>query len=153
MKQADMNLNFKDNAAVLNKTIEVVVTKSDHYAIPLTVHCQIIHSQNANVSVTLTVQTNLDKENMAQKLHRQFALASSEKLLRLVNFAGSTCSQDNELKEKIKLICKNYFVCQVYKKHPPQPIVSLPLATEFKEWTSNWSLWTSNFIKERFYCI
>ena len=153
MKQADMNLNFKDNAAVLNKTIEVVVTKSDHYAIPLTVHCQIIHSQNANVSVTLTVQTNLDKENMAQKLHRQFALASSEKLLRLVNFAGSTCSQDNELKEKIKLICKNYFVCLVYKKHPPQPIVSLPLATEFKECTSNWSLWTSNFIKERFYCI
>ena len=131
MKQADMNLNFKDDtASVFGK---LVVTKSGHYAIPLAVPCQIIYSRNANVSVTLTVQTNLDKEQMAQKLHKQFAHASSEKLLRLVNSAGSTWSQDSKLKEKIKLICENYHVCLIHKKTPPQTIVSLPLATKFKE--------------------
>ena len=85
------------------------------------------------MSITLTVQTNLDKEKMAQKLHRQSEHASSEKLLRLVNSAGSTWSQDSELKEKIKLICKNCPVCLIYKKGPPRPIVGLPLATKFKE--------------------
>ena len=110
-----------------------MVIKSGHYAIPLTVPCQIIHGQNANVSVTLTVQTNLGKEKIAQKLYRQFTHALSEKLLRLVNSAGSTWSQDSELKEKIKLICKNCPVCLIYKKTPSRPIVGLPLATKFKE--------------------
>ena len=133
MKWANMNLNFKDDtASVFGKTIELVVTKSDHYAIPLTVSCQIIHSRNANVNVTLTVQTTLDKKKMAQKLHRQFAHASSEKLLRLVNSAGSTWSQDSKLKEKIKLICKNCPVCLI-QKSTPWPIVGLPLVTKFKE--------------------
>ena len=51
MKRADVNLNFKDDtASVFGKTIELVVTKSGHYAIPLTVPCQIIHSRNANVN-------------------------------------------------------------------------------------------------------
>ena len=45
MKRADMNLNFKDDtASVFGKTIELVETKSGHYAVPLTVLCQIIHS-------------------------------------------------------------------------------------------------------------
>ena len=45
MKQDDMNLNFKDDtASVFGKTIELVVTKSDHYAIHLMVLCQISHS-------------------------------------------------------------------------------------------------------------
>ena len=79
------------------------------------------------------MQTNLDKEKMTQKLHRQFAHASSEKLLGLVNSAGSTWSQDNELKQKIKLICKSCPVCLTYKKTPLRPIVGLPLATKFKE--------------------
>ena len=70
MKQADMNLNFKDDtASVFSKTIKLVVTKNGHYAIPLTVPCQIIHSRNDNLNVTLTVQTNLDKEIMTQKPH------------------------------------------------------------------------------------
>ena len=72
------------------------------------------------------MQANLDKEKMAQKLHRQLAHASSEKLLRLVNSAGSTWSRDSELKEKIKLICKNCPVYLIYKKTPPR-------ATKFKE--------------------
>ena len=79
------------------------------------------------------MQVNLDKEKMAQKLHRQLAHASSEKLLRLVNSAGSTWSRDSELKEKIKLICKNCPVYLIYKKTPPRPIAGLPLATKFKE--------------------
>ena len=38
MKQADMNLNFKDDtSSVFGKTLELVVTKSNHYTIPLTV--------------------------------------------------------------------------------------------------------------------
>ena len=85
MKRADLNQNFKDDTS-----LELVVTESGHYIIPLTVSCQIIHSRNSNVNVTLTVPTSIDKEKMAQKIHRQFAHTSGEKLLRLVSSAGST---------------------------------------------------------------
>ena len=99
MKIADINLNFKnDIASVFAKTIELVVTKSGHYVISLTMSCQIIHSQNSNVNVTLTVQTNLVKENMAHTLHWLIAQASSEKLLILVNSTGSTCCQESKFK-------------------------------------------------------
>ena len=70
---------------------------------------------------------------MAQKLHRQFAHASTEKLLRLVNSAGSIWSQDSKLKEKSKPICKNCPVCLIYKKTPPRQIVGLTLATKFNK--------------------
>ena len=150
MKRADINLNFKDiTTSVFGKTIELVATKSGHYAVPLTVPCQITHSRNANVNVTLTVRANLDKEKMAQKLHRQFAHASSEKLLRLVNSAGSTWSQDSEPKEKIKLICKNCPVYLIYKKHPHDQLLAYHLLQNFR----NVSLSTSNFTKERFATI
>ena len=70
MKIAEINLNFKnDIASVVTKTIELVITKSGHYVISLTMSCQIIHCQNSNVNVTLTEQTNLGKENMAHTLH------------------------------------------------------------------------------------
>ena len=62
MKQAHMNLNFKDDTiSFFYKTIKLVVTKSGHYAILLTVLC-LIHSQNSNVSVALTVQTTLTRK-------------------------------------------------------------------------------------------
>ena len=68
MKRADMKPNFKDDtASVFGKTIELVVTKNGHCAIPLTVSCQIIHSRKSNVNVTLTVQTNLEKEKLFLK--------------------------------------------------------------------------------------
>ena len=89
------------------------------------------------MSVTLTVQTNLDKEQMAQKLHKQFAHASSEKLLRLVNSAGSTWSQDSKLKEKIKLICKNYPVCLTHTKTPHKQLLAYHLLLNLR----NVSLW------------
>ena len=51
-----MNPNFEDDtSSVFGKNIELVVTKSGHYATPLTEPCQIIHSRNSNVNKTLTV--------------------------------------------------------------------------------------------------
>ena len=70
---------------------------------------------------------------MAQKLHRQFAYGSNEKLLKLVNSAGVAWSQDSELKGKTKLIFKNCPVYLIYKKTSPRQIVGLPLATKFKK--------------------
>ena len=57
MEQAGMNLNFEDDtASVFTKTVSLVVTKSGHYAIPLTGSCKIIHCQKTNLNVTLIVQ-------------------------------------------------------------------------------------------------
>ena len=64
---------------------------------------------------------------MAQKLHRKVAHTSSEKLLRLVNCAGSTWSQDSELTEKIKLISKKCPVCLIYKKTKFKECVTMDL--------------------------
>ena len=65
-----MNFHFKDDTApAFKKTRELSSTKSDHYGIPSIVPCQIIHSQNFDITVTLPVQTNSNKEKIILKLH------------------------------------------------------------------------------------
>ena len=74
MKQASMYLNFKeDTTIVFGETTDLVVIKSRHSPIPLTIPCRIVHNRNnENVNVTLSVQSNQDREKIAMKLHSQF---------------------------------------------------------------------------------
>ena len=97
--------------------------------------------------------SNFTKERWHKNFHRQFAHASSEKLLRLVNSTGSTWSQDIELKEKTKPICKNCFACLIFEKKKKKKTHNQLFSYHLLQTLRNVSLWTSNFTKERFYSI
>ena len=133
MKWADMNLNFKDDTvSVFGKTIELVATKNSHYAIPLTVPCQIIHSWNANVNVTLAAN---------QSQQRKDDTKTSWIICTCIKWEATETSQlcwfnlvarqQAERKDQIHM-WKMSCVPDI-QKTPPQPIVGLPLATKFKE--------------------
>ena len=71
--------------------------------------------------------------NTAIKLHRQFGHPSCEKLLRLVRNAGIN---DKMLEKEIIAISQQCVYCLQYKRVPPRPIVSMPLANTFNETVS-----------------
>ena len=131
MKRANMHLNFENDAAnALNQDISLIVNKSGHYAIPLTVH---EFERNGNVNITLSAEHSMSKTAIANKLHRQFVHPPPEKLFRLLNSARNPWSEDEELKNEIKLISENCSTCKLYKKPAPKPIVGLPNASRFQE--------------------
>ena len=136
MKRANMHLNFEnDTANTFNQDINLIVTKSGHYAIPLTVPRQLLHKfeRNGSVKIILSAEHSMSNTTTANKLHRQFTHPPPEKLLHLLNSAGNPWSEDEELKNEIKLISKNCLTCKLYKKPAPKPIVGLPTVSRFQE--------------------
>ena len=104
-----MHLNFEDdNAHVFNKDIDLIITNSGHYAIPLTIPRQMLQKfeRNANVNITLSAEHTKSKTAIANKLHPQFAHPPPEKFIRLLNSAGTPRSDEQKLKEEIKHISK-----------------------------------------------
>ena len=71
MKRAHIHLNFQDDTvSALGQTINLIVTKSGHYAVPLTLPCQILNisvTNNCNVNITLSLENSLTKNSMACK--------------------------------------------------------------------------------------
>ena len=86
--------------------------------------------------ITLSAEHSTSKTAIASKLHRQFAHPPPENLLRLFNSAGNPWSEDEELKNEIKLTSKTCSTCRLYKKPAPKPIVGLPSASRFQEFVA-----------------
>ena len=98
MKKASMKINFKDDTAhALGHMINLSVTCSGHYILPLTRATQLLPQATQRLSlgqqnITLHLSkesTDQSKSAIAEKLHRQFAHAPAKKLIRLLNNAGS----------------------------------------------------------------
>ena len=121
MKRANMVLDFKnDKASILNKEINLNTTASGHYTISLTKPTQLICNLDSNHDhIVLIAKTNKTSEEIAHKLHRQFAHPRTEQLLNLIKRAGHPWCDDVELQENIKKISKECETCQVYQKPPP----------------------------------
>ena len=137
MKRAQIQLNFKsDTITFMGEEIPLQTTTNGLYCLPITAPKQLINqisSTENNDHIILNVTDSKTNKEIAIKLHRCFAHPSEDKLLKLVNNAGRKWSDNKELKEEIKKLSKECKVCQLYKKPPPRPIVSLPMAREFQE--------------------
>ena len=75
MKKADTELNFRDDTVTMfNQKLNLQVTKSGHYTIPLGRNKQIMEKVNRNekVRITLVTSHNMSPKDMAIKLHCQF---------------------------------------------------------------------------------
>ena len=137
MKRADMVLDFHtDTAKALGEVVQLATTSSGHYTIPLTRPCQIITKMDKGEEckyVLISKEEQQSNSKIAEKLHRQFAHPSIDKLLSLINGAGTPWCNNKELIAELKRIDKECPTCQIYKKAPPRPIVGLPMATKFQE--------------------
>ena len=74
-------------------------TKSGHDTIPIHPYSTILNNiaTGTNKAVVLK-ETSKTETEIVQKLHRQFAHPSSDKLLKLLNSAGDPWKNDEELK-------------------------------------------------------
>ena len=133
LKKARAELNFKeDTAMILGQKVDLHVTTSGHYTIPLSKNQHIISEveKNPNTRITLACSKDMSKDAMALKLHRQFAHPPPEKLLKLLKCAGHF---DKELVDCITKVSSDCCICKEYRKPPPRPVVGLPMATTFGE--------------------
>ena len=135
MKRAQIQLNFKnDTITFLGEEIPLQTTSNGLYYLPITTPKQLINrlsSTSKGNPLILNVTNSKTNKEIAVKLHRCFAHPSEDKLLKLVNNAGSKWANNKDLKEEIRKISKECKVCQLYKRPPPRPVVSLPMACEF----------------------
>ena len=113
------------------------MTKSGHYKsiYPINPYKTILNNvtSGVNTNVTLVATENKSKNDIAIKLHWQFAHPSPEKLLKLLNSAGDPWQSDEEIKKLIKKVSDECAICKIYRKTPQRPIVGLPMATSFQE--------------------
>ena len=132
MKQANSELNFKDDTIeILGQTLNLQITRSGHYALPLGRNKQLIVDSNRkpDLSITLHVK-NVTTEATALKLHRQFAHPPAQRLIKLVQNKGEECK---DLIEAIKEISEKCQICKQYKRPQPRPVVGFPVASTFNE--------------------
>ena len=112
------------------------MTKSGHYAIPVnpykTIMSNITSGVNTNITLVAT-ENNKSKNDIAIKLHWEFAHPSPEKLLKLLNSAADPWQSDEELKKLIKKVSDECAICTIYRKTPKRPAVGLPVASSFQK--------------------
>ena len=127
MKKAGMVIDLNnDVVTVFNKDLKLGLTSLGHYILPI-YRCLTPDNIESVLSVS-AVHSN--KRAIAEKLHKQFAHPSSEKLIKLMKDAGRN---DGELFNLVNDVTSGCEVCSKYKRQRPRPVVSLPLATAFNE--------------------
>ena len=105
-----MQIDFQsDTADVFGERVNLITTKSGHYALPITKHNQALNDTKndfnnqtltSSVKQILTSQhLDLTTEKKAIKLHKQFAHAPSPKLLKLVDSSGPEWAGDELLRK------------------------------------------------------
>ena len=71
-----------------------------------------------------------EKQSIAEKLHKQFGHASSNKILKLIKLSGIV---DKELDDLINETGEKCTVCLKYKKAPLKPVVDFSLSRDFND--------------------
>ena len=98
MIKANMTLNFKnDHEVIFDQPIQLLLTKLGHYATPINPYQTIGNNINPGVNTNVTLvatENNIWKNNVATKVHQQFAQPWPEKLLKLINSAGISRQSD-----------------------------------------------------------
>ena len=89
----------KKNTDAFGRQTQLMNTKSGHDTIPIHPYSTILNNiaTGTNKAVVLK-ETSKTETEIVQKLHRQFAHPSSDKLLKLLNSAGDPWKNDEELK-------------------------------------------------------
>ena len=133
MANAKMVMDFSDyTITAFGHTQKMLKTASGHCSIPLSkknVYDEVCLCSNSNI-VLHTEEDKKDQNQIAQKLHKQFAHPTPERLKSLITTAGK---KDKELFKQIDIVSKNCETCARYKRPEPHPVVCMPTSTEFND--------------------
>ena len=130
MTQFRMILDTKNHTIDIDgRKFRVQISSSGHYVIPVSEFTSVdtevvLHMEN------LPKYTRDEKKKKAEKLHRQFAHASKERLLKLLRDGGC---DDKEFLAVVKEVCESCKFCRKFKTASPRPVVGLPKASKFNE--------------------
>ena len=150
MKNGKFQLDFDNDTLHANgKSIPLHTTHSGHYLLPLTKKTQLIHNLDGSDKIILTVSTNKSDFEIAQKLHRQFAHPTKDKLLKLVKLAGEPWNNNQNLHKKIEDVTDSCQTCEKYKRQL-QDLLSV-CQWQLHFWKQ--LLLTSNFMVQNLFCI
>ena len=97
------------------------------YCVPID---QINVSVDATASALIANCQQKEKAEFIEILHKQFAHPTAKRLKSLLKDAGGYTKNHLAYVDRLTNNCD---VCKRFKKTPTRPVVSLPLATEFKE--------------------
>jgi len=131
MTKLGMIVDFGNHIATMSngKLLKLKCNSAGHYTIPV---CEWTN-ENCNVVLHLEHLQQLSKEEKeikAKKIHRQFAHASKERLVRLLKNGGC---KDKEFIQIIERVCDNCGFCIMYRRPKLRPIVALPKADRFNQ--------------------
>ena len=124
-------MNFEtDSMTIFGKQHKLLCTSSGHYAIPIRPACSSDDFLKTKEGHVVLFNSGNDLEATARKLHQQFSHPSDKRLIDLVKTSGVN---NEDLFLAINKVSEQCDTCKRYKKTPPRPVVSFPLATEFNE--------------------
>ena len=131
MKLAETHLDTKNDIVfMLGEEIPLITTSTDHYAVPISQNRTVLEVEKVKV-VLFSSKPNMSRQEIALKLHKQFAHPPAERLLKLLS--NSEYGSDLELIQEIKEVSEKCDTCKKYKRTPSRPVVGMPMATKFNQ--------------------
>ena len=137
MKKAKTVIKFEtDEVIMFNRKIRLRFTPTGHYCITLNKKASIAYYEDEQTKVyfvnleKLVSLTEEEKQRTAVKIHKQFCHASGKRLRKLLVDAGVEDLKMLKLMEDVSKTCD---ICTRYKKTPPKPVVTIPLAKVFNQ--------------------
>ena len=125
MKNASMVINMNDDTTtVFGKQVSLMSTTMGHYILPI---CAPISAKRVNDVLVNTANSIFDK---VEKLHKQFAHPSAERLKKFLRTAGRN---DPALFEQVEKVSESCQTCIKYKKPKSMPVVAMSMGTKFNE--------------------
>ena len=101
MKKADTQINFKqDKVTMFGNDVPLEINLSGHYCIPIK-PSKIPKQHFDMILLTEIIKSDSNKQNIASKLHRQFAHASSSKIKALLTDANI---HDDEIINQLQIL-------------------------------------------------
>ena len=137
MKKANTVINFKnDEVTMYGEKIKVRFTSTGHYCITLNKYVDVCYYGSETFNIYFSNLEKVDtftfeeKERAAIKLHKQFCHATGPRLRKLLVNARV---RDKEMLKLVENVANSCDICKKYRKTPPKPIVTMPLAKVFNE--------------------
>ena len=120
LKKAGMAIDFLyDTAFFLGQCLPLSVTTSGHLILPITKYALLLNQKDKPINMILSADSSsMSKEGIAKKLHRQFAHAPPEGIVKLLKSAKAPWNQDKDLFDL--MTCGT---CNRYCTAPPKSVV------------------------------
>ena len=132
LQKTDAQINFKLNKiTMLGEEIDVKISTSGHYCLPLTRPPDINNEHTAKVLFSFKFDDD-PKANYKKvlKLHRQFCHPKPDALYKLIKTSGTNSSEIHKICRDVYDRCES---CQRYGTKKLRPVVAFPTASDFNE--------------------